>query len=108
MASDEAKGAWPPPNSRMPTELERQQLSQLLFNALLEIRLLGWNGEAQQAADLADAFHNLPAYLWSEEFSIAVFRNFLEGYQERYGGKAHFNYLKLLDDIYPNDECPAS
>jgi len=72
----------------------------MLFNALLEIRGLGSEGKAQQAADLADAFHNLPVYLWSGEFSLSIFRHFLEEYQQMYPERRMgFDYVKMLDEI---------
>ena len=64
------------------------------------------NGKATQAADLADAFHNLPVYLWSDKFSVSFFRIFLEEYQEKYREESGFNYLKLLDEIYPKETEP--
>jgi hypothetical protein len=87
------------PDSRMPTDRERQELCKMLFDALIEIRLLGREGKAEQAADLADAFHNLPIYLWSNEFSFVFFRQFLKGYQEKYVGSGSFDYVKKLDRI---------
>ena len=71
----------------------------MLFNALIEIRILGWQGKAEQAADLADAFHNLPIYIWSEDFSLDFFRKFLESYQKKYKDKLFYNYLKMLDEL---------
>ena len=92
--------SWKFPDSRMPTESERQKLSRMLFCALLEIRALGNEGKAEQAADLADAFHNLPTYLWSEDFSFSFFRTFLEGYQQKYSKSGvDFNYVRMLDEI---------
>lgn len=32
----------------------------LLYWALLEVRLAGWDGKAERCASIADAFHNLP------------------------------------------------
>lgn len=88
------------PDSRMPTELEREELCRMLYYALLEIRGLGYFGKAQQAADLADAFHNLPVYLWSEQFSLGFFREFLESYHLKYPDRTEvFNYLAMLDKI---------
>lgn len=92
--------SWKLQDSRMPTEQERQQLCQMLFHALLEIRGLGAFGKAQQAADLADAFHNLPVYLWSEDFSFGFFRRFLESYHQKYPERTEmFDYLAMLDKI---------
>jgi len=84
---------------KMPTEEQRQKLCEMLHRALLEIRILGWQGKSQQAADLADAFHNLPLQLWSEEFSFKFFRIFLESYQEKYPTEMKFNYLAMLNEI---------
>ena len=88
------------PDSRMPTELERQQLCRMLYYALLEIRGLGTFEKAKQASDLADAFHNVPVYLWSEEFSLAFFRKFLESYHAKYPERTEsFDYIAMLDKI---------
>jgi hypothetical protein len=78
----------------------------MIYRALLEIRILGWLGKGQQAADLADAFHNLPAMLWSEDFSLGFFRKFLESYHQRYPEGEGVNYLKVLDRIV--NEAPQS
>jgi hypothetical protein len=86
-------------DSRMPTERERQELCRMLFWALLEIRGAGLRGEAQRAGDLADAFHELPTYLWSDEFSFSFFRLFLESYQQKYAEAGGFNFLAMLDNI---------
>ena len=99
MDDSEPKSYWPPPDARLLTERQRQELCKMLFNALLEIRGLGSEGKAQQAADLADAFHNLPVYLWSDEFSLSIFREFLEGYQRLYPERGCFDYVKMLDEI---------
>ena len=91
---------WKFPDSRVLTEPERQKLTRMLYYALLEIRALGYEGKTEQAADLADAFHNLPAYLWREEFSFGFFRIFLEAYHQKYAeAGVKFNYLGMLDEI---------
>lgn len=87
------------PDAKMPTDLQRERLCRMLFNALIEIRILGWQGKAEQAADLADAFHNLPIYIWSEDFSLDFFRKFLESYQKKHKNQLFYNYLKMLDQI---------
>jgi len=71
----------------------------MLFNALLEIRMLGREGKAEQAADVAHVFHNLPIYLWSDKFSMSLFRRFLEEYQQMYLEREGFDYVKMLDEI---------
>jgi len=88
------------PDARMPTEEERRKLCEMLDRALIDIRGLGNNGKAEQAADLADAFHNVPGNLWSEHFSFGAFRMFLEDYQRRYPVKGeYFDYLGMLDEV---------
>ena|SRR5215475_6709262 len=86
-------------DARSLTEQERQELCKMLFNALLEIRMLGREGKAEQAADVAHVFHNLPIYLWSDKFSMSLFRSFLEEYQQMYSERVGFDYVKMLDEI---------
>src|SRR5579872_5756041 len=80
---------------------QRTQLFAMLTEVLLEIRGLGWQGKSQQAADLADAFHNLPAGMWQIGFKLMQFRNvYLAVYQERYAsGEACHDYVAMLDRI---------
>jgi aminoglycoside phosphotransferase len=99
MGDDESKNDWALPDARSLTERERQELCKILFNALLEIRALGNEGKAEQAADVADAFHNLPIFLWSEQFSLNFFRRFLEEYQQKYQEAGRFDYVKMLDEM---------
>lgn len=82
----------------MPTERERRKLIRMLRYALLEIRLLGYRGKPEQAADLADAFHEMPALLWSEDFRFSFFRKFLEGYHQKYP-ESDFDYRAMLNEI---------
>ena len=93
MEDKEAKDA------RSLTEQERQELCKMLFTALVEIRALGREGKAEQAADVAHVFHNLPIYLWSDKFSLNLFRSFLEAYRQKYQGVECFDFVKMLDEI---------
>jgi hypothetical protein len=93
MEDDEARDA------RSLTEQERQELCKILFNALLEIRMLCRKGKTEQAADIVDAFHNLPIDLWSDKFSLSLFRRFLEEYQQKYQEDECYNYVKMLDEM---------
>ena len=86
-------------DSKPLTDQQRQRLGQMLYRALLEIRILGWQGKAQQAADLADAFHNLPFYLWRDDFRLSYFRIFLEEYRQKYAGETMCDYVRMLDQI---------
>jgi hypothetical protein len=82
------------------TENQRRQLCNLMVSAFLEIRALGWAGHAAQAADLADAFHNLPIHLWRDDFNIEFFRNDLLAYDKKYAGNGQVtSYVKALDRI---------
>jgi hypothetical protein len=103
MEDNEERNDCALPDARLLTEQERQELCKILFNALLEIRMLGWEGKAEQAGDVADAFHNLPIYLWSDKFSLSLFRRFLEEYQQKYPGSGGFDYVKMLDEIAKKD-----
>ncbi|HEU0176795.1 MAG TPA: hypothetical protein VFV58_21215 [Blastocatellia bacterium] len=93
MEDNEAKDARPL------TEQERQELCKILFSALIEIRMFCREGNTEQAADVADAFHNLPIYLWSDKFSLSLFRRFLQEYQQKYQGVECYNYVKMLDEM---------
>lgn len=68
------------PDARLPSENQRRALSRLAYIAFLDMRILRRDGKGQQVADLAEAFHNLPLMLWTEEFSMDCQRNFLECY----------------------------
>lgn len=80
---------------------QKQLLLDMLHNALLEIRRLGRQGHAEQAADLADAFHNLPALLLNDHLRLPLLRTFLAEYQQKYAsqGGLLYDYLALLDEV---------
>ena len=82
-------------------EEQRRLLGKVLYRALLEMRILGWEGKANQSADLADAFHNLPLQIYSPNFSWDILRTFLESYQTRYPrtSDSGFDYLFFLEKI---------
>jgi hypothetical protein len=87
---------------KKPIEKQMQMLNHMMYHAFLEIRMLGRRSKSQQASDLADAFHNLPVEMFSEDFDWDLFRNiYLKAYHEKYpqpefGTK---NYISLLDKI---------
>jgi hypothetical protein len=93
-----ASSGGPPPNER-----QRQGLCEMIAAAFVEIRLLGWDGKAAQAADLADAFHNVPREMYGlGTWSRSLFRAGLEGYQQKYhvpGQSSHRNYATWFDRI---------
>jgi hypothetical protein len=87
-------------DGKLPTEAQRKKLCEMLFYALLEMRVRGSEGKAQQASDLAHAFHNLPLGMWHNDFSLSFFReSFLVPYEEKYPEKRVLNYVATLDEI---------
>lgn len=72
----------------------------MMHHAFVEVRLLGWAGKADQAANLADAFHNLPTDIWKDDFSAQFFRDsFLAPYQKKYPVRSGIDYISMLDEI---------
>lgn len=85
---------WKFEDARILTDAERQRLSRLMYVAFCDLRALAREGRAQQAKDLAEAFHNIPLLMHTGDFSFKAFRDFLERYQQKYEGQARFNYLQ--------------
>jgi galactose-1-phosphate uridylyltransferase len=84
--------------SKLLNDNQRKALCNILHLALTEIRQLGYSGNAEQAADLADTFHNLPQKIWSEHFNITYFREgFLLLYYRKWPDK-RCDYLVLLNE----------
>lgn len=82
------------------TDAQRRKLCEMMYFAFLEIRLLGLSGKAAQAADLAEAFHNLPKDMWKEEFTLEYFRDsFLVVYQQKYPEERVRDYLLMAEEI---------
>ena len=86
---------------------QRELFLRMIYEAFLEIRNLTAVGLSQQAFALADAFHNLPLYLWSSDFRWETTRLFIGGYQKKYPRIVNDNvvtgsyndYLSMLDTI---------
>ena len=75
----------------------------MIHLAFVEMRALGWSGQAQQAADLADAFHNISKEMhgWGC-FTWADFASRLRQYQAiwRADDLAEFpDYSSMLDEV---------
>ena len=88
------------PDSKPLTEAQRKKVCEMLHSAFLEIRSLGRAGKARQAGNLANAFHNVPTLMWSDEFSLEYFRDsFLKPYQAKYTEPRHSDYVALVDEI---------
>jgi hypothetical protein len=91
------------------TDAHRRKLCEMIYWAFVEIRLLGSTGNAEQAADLADAFHNLPKEMWKEEFSLEYFRDaFLVDYQEKYPDERIKNYIAVVNGMLQEGENPST
>ena len=91
------------------TDDHRRKLCDLMHYAFVEIRLLGWAGKAEQAADLADAFHNLPTGMWDDDFSLEFFRDsFLAAYQEKYPEGRVRDYVGVVNQILAEGENPSA
>jgi hypothetical protein len=91
------------------TDAHRRKLCELIHFAFVEIRLLGSTGKAEQAADLADAFHNLPKEMWKEDFSLEYFRDaFLLEYQEKYPDERIRNYIALVNNMLATGTDPSA
>ena len=81
------------------TDAQKRSLLVLVHDGLSEIRHLCWQGQAQQAADLADAIENIP----TEIVGIGVFewsqlRRLLSKYEAKYP-KRVYNYVEQIDKI---------
>ena len=70
----------------------------MLHEALVELRSHGFLQKAEQAGDLADAFHNLPIWLNMEIFSFDHFRTYLTSYYRKHP-KFIYNYSDMLSKI---------
>jgi len=90
---------WKFDDARMPTDVERKSLSRLIYLAFVDIRALVLDGQPQQAEDLAEAFHNIPLLMHTDEFSFKAFRDFLKGYQDKYADKVRYDYLQEWEKL---------
>jgi hypothetical protein len=90
---------WTFEDARMPTDAERKNLSYLMYMAFCELRMLSLRGHAERAKDLAEAFHNIPLLMFTDEFSFQAFKEFLTRYQEKHKETAQFNYLQEWEKL---------
>lgn len=87
------------PDEKVPNEAQQKKLCDMLHRALVDIRNLA-RDHGEQAADLADAFHNLPHEIWRDYFSISYFRqSFLVPYCRKWADRTPTDYLALLDEV---------
>lgn len=84
-----------------PDDLERYSLCVILHRSLVEIRMLTFHGNSEQAYDLADAVHNIPVYLDSPDYDRGTVTRSLRQYQSKYprpNGDLYLDYLALLGE----------
>ncbi len=79
-------------------------LAELLSCGLIEIRALCREGRTKQAEALADAMHNIPAFLMDPAaWDVEQFAVEFAGYQSRYAGKrrgsCRYDYVHYLSAI---------
>lgn len=88
------------------TNEQMRLFGNMMYKAFLEIRSLSWTGFPEQAGTLADAFHNLPFFLFSPDFDWKVARMHIGGYQQKYPTfmkddikRSYDDYLGMFDEI---------
>jgi hypothetical protein len=70
---------------------QRVQLCELLYLPLLDMRRLGKGNKPEQAAALANAFHNLPTGMWRTDFGLEIFRDqFLKPVRPKNSGEVRW------------------
>lgn len=90
-------------------DAQRQKLGELIHDVLVEIRELGWNGKAEQAADLADAFHNLPNDMWDDDLALEQFCDlYLKDYQKKYPVGGLYDYSVRIQNVIDIGEDPST
>src|SRR5436309_1802109 len=97
---------WEFEDARMPTDAERQRLARLMYLAFCDLRILSREGNTAQARALAEAFHNVPLLMYTDDFSFRAFREFLGRYQQAYQGALRFNYLEEWEKLNASPAAP--
>ena len=85
-----------------PTEEQRRQFCEMIHRAFLDMRGLGFQGKSEQAAALADAFHNLPIAIFQREFDWDESRAYFQSYHTKYPISSEAmttNYVAIHDHI---------
>jgi hypothetical protein len=89
-------------------EAQRKKLGELIHNVLVEIRELIRKGKAQQAAELADAFHNLPNDLWDDDLALEQFCDlYLKDYLTKYPREI-YDFEGLIEQVIEMGEDPST
>ncbi len=79
---------------------ERAALANSNYLVILEMRILGREGKAEQVKDLAEAAHNVPMTMWRDDFSVTFHRAVFQDYRDKYGVRP-FDYVAEIDKIFP-------
>jgi hypothetical protein len=87
-------------DGRTLNDAERSALANLNYWVLVEMRILGCEGKAEQVKDLAEASHNVPMTMWRNDFSITFHRQAFQRYHDKYGVRP-FDYVSELNKIFP-------
>jgi hypothetical protein len=87
-------------DGRTLTDGERAGLANLNYLVLVEMRILGREGKAEQVKDLAEASHNVPMTMWRDDFSVTFHRTAFQRYHEKYGPRP-FDCVAELHSIFP-------
>ena len=75
----------------------------MIYLALVDVHSLLLNGQVEQATAIAEAYHNLPLFLYSDQFSFVALRAALQGYREKYGSAARVDYVAEMDRVAVGD-----
>lgn len=81
------------------TKRQQSNMSMVLHLALKEIRLLSWEQQWEQAADLADALVQMPLQIFSPDFDHHYHKEILKKYQEKYPQRLGVDFVKYLDHV---------
>jgi hypothetical protein len=87
-------------DGRTLTDDERAGLANLNYWVLVEMRILGREGKAEQVKDLAEASHNVPMTMWRNDFSPTFHRAAFQRYHDKYGVRP-FDYVAEIDKLFP-------
>lgn len=87
-------------DGRTLTDVERAGLANLNYLVLVEMRILGREGKAEQVKDLAEASHNVPMTMWRDDFSVTFHRAAFQHYHDKYVARP-FDYVAEINKIFP-------
>ena len=85
-----------------PTKQQCRLFCEMMYQAFIEMRGSGFQGKSEQAAALADAFHNLPITMYRSNFDWAMSRRYFEFYNSRYppgSGTRTADYVAMHDRV---------